>query len=56
MGWTELQRTKNEVVGEEVLAIQVYPKKSNLIDQANMYHLWAMPDFNFGVNENSFIF
>lgn len=56
MGWTELQRTKNEILGAEIMAIQVFPKQSNVIDQANMYHLWAFPEFDFGVSENSFVF
>lgn len=58
MGWAELQRTKNQILGEEILAIQIYPKTSKLVDQANMYHLWAFhdPEFELGVDENGFIF
>ena len=54
IGWTQLQRIKNEILGDEQLAIQVFPKESNLVDQANMYHLWSFPDF--GISENGFEF
>lgn len=56
MGWTELQRTKNEIVGEDVTAIQVFPKTTDLVDQANMYHLWAFLEYEFGIDENGFKF
>lgn len=46
LGWTQLQRIKNEILGDEKLAIQVFPKESNKVDQANMYHLFAFPDFD----------
>ncbi len=39
--WAELQRIKNELMGEEVTAVQVYPAASRLIDEADMYHLWC---------------
>lgn len=56
IGWTQLQRVKNEILGNEVTAIQVFPKKSKLIDQVNMYHLWGFLDYDFEVNENGFSF
>jgi hypothetical protein len=40
ISWEAKQRIKNEVIGEEVSAIEVYPKCSQLVDQANMYWLW----------------
>lgn len=47
--WKVLQRIKNEVCGEEFNAIEIYPKEQNLVDGANVYHLWVFPeDFNFG--------
>lgn len=55
MGWSQLQRIKNEVSGSDKMAVQVFPKESNLIDQANMYHLWVFEN-EFGINENSFRF
>lgn len=56
MGWSELQRVKNEICGDDKLAIQVFPKAVNLVDQANMYHLWVFKEFEFGVSENGFVF
>lgn len=41
--WATLQRIKNELIGSELVAVEVYPKVSELVDQANMYHLWVMP-------------
>lgn len=40
--WRALQRIKNELVGEEYEAIEIYPRESELIDEANQYHLWVM--------------
>jgi hypothetical protein len=49
--WHDFQRIKNELVGEETIAVEVYPKESALVDQANCYHLWVIPpDFPFPFN------
>jgi hypothetical protein len=42
--WREMQRIKNELIGPERVAVEVYPAVSELIDQANMYHLWVLPE------------
>lgn len=39
--WHEIQNIKNEVIGEEQQAIQVFPKASELVDVANMYWLFT---------------
>jgi hypothetical protein len=41
--WYELQRIKNEIVGPERTAVQVFPAVSELMDSANLYHLWVLP-------------
>ena len=41
--WSDLQRIKNEIVGPEYLALEVYPRMSELTDEANIAHLWVMP-------------
>jgi hypothetical protein len=41
--WSDFQAIKNELVGEEVDAVEVYPKESNLVNTANQYHLWCFP-------------
>ncbi len=42
--WREKQRIKDEIFGEERTAIEVFPAKNELVDGANMYHLWVLPD------------
>jgi hypothetical protein len=41
--WRDLQRIKNEIVGPERWAVQFYPPAADVIDAADMYHLWVMP-------------
>lgn len=40
--WRHLQRIKNELVGAEREAIEIYPPESHLFDGANEYHLWVL--------------
>lgn len=42
--WRVMQRIKNELVGPECEAVEIYPAESRLVDTANQYHLWAFPD------------
>ena len=44
MTWATKQRIKNELAGPERLAFEVYPPVSELIDEADMYWLWIMPE------------
>lgn len=37
----DFQAIKNQFLGEETEAIQVYPKVSNYIDNSNTYHLFS---------------
>lgn len=39
--WRDLQRIKNELVGPEHEAIEIFPAESRLVDTANQYHLWV---------------
>jgi len=51
--WNTLQRIKNEVMGEDRLAVEVYPPVSELINATNAYHLWVLPEnfkLPFGLN------
>jgi hypothetical protein len=45
--WRELQRIKNELVGEEVEAVELYPAESRLVDTSNQYHLYCFPELQF---------
>lgn len=42
--WADMQRIKNELVGEERVALEVFPATSQLIDNANIAHLWVLPE------------
>lgn len=42
--WSELQRIKNELFGEERIAIQMLPRQSDLVDSANMYWFFLIPE------------
>lgn len=48
--WWEAMRIKNELCGEHTTAVEVYPPSQNVVDEADMYHLWALPEpLNFGI-------
>ena len=40
--WRELQRIKNDILGPESEAIEIYPAESRLMDTANQTHLFAL--------------
>lgn len=40
--WRELQTIKNELVGPEHEAIELYPAESRRVDSANQYHLFVL--------------
>ena len=42
--WSDMQRIKNELMGNERVAVEVFPPVSQLVDNANIAHLWVMPD------------
>lgn len=42
--WDELQRIKNETLGEDVWCVEVYPAQDALVDVANMRHLWPLDE------------
>lgn len=43
VGWADLQRVKDELVGSARLAVQVFPPAARVVDAANMYWLWVLP-------------
>lgn len=49
--WRHLQRIKNELIGAECEAIELYPAESRLVDTSNKYHLWCItdPEFRFPI-------
>ncbi|MBU0494191.1 MAG: hypothetical protein KKA73_18565 [Chloroflexi bacterium] len=42
--WDDLQALKDEMLGVETLAVEVYPPADLLVNEANMRHLWEVPD------------
>jgi hypothetical protein len=47
--WSHLQRIKNELIGPEHEAVELFPAESRLVDAVDQYHLWvhADPSFRF---------
>ena len=39
--WRDFQRIKNEIIGPEAEAVELYPAESRLVDNANQYWLWC---------------
>lgn len=42
--WRDLQEIKNELIGPEHEAAELYPAESRKVDSANQYHLWGRLD------------
>lgn len=42
--WRHFQRIKNELAGKEREAIEIFPPESQLVDTANQYHLFVLPE------------
>ena len=44
--WRHRQLIKNQLLGEECEAVEIYPAESRLNDTSNKYHLWGFTDPN----------
>jgi hypothetical protein len=42
--WRDMQRVKNELVGRDRVGIEVFPPADEVIDEANIYHVWVFPE------------
>ena len=40
--WQHKQWIKNDICGEELEAVELFPAESRMINTANQYHLWVM--------------
>lgn len=40
--WPEMQRIKDEIAGPNATAVEVYPPQNEIVDDADMYHLWVL--------------
>ena len=49
--WRHFQQIKNELIGPEYEAMELFPAESRLVDAGNEYHLWvhATPGVRFPV-------
>lgn len=45
--WRDFQRIKNELVGEDYEAVEMYPSEKRLVDTANQYYLFVFPELQF---------
>lgn len=48
--WPEAQRIKDELAGEDATAVEVYPPRAEVVDGADMYHLWIVPPLAFSLS------
>ena len=39
--YMDILEIKNDLFGENIIAIEVYPKKDDFIDGSNTYHIWT---------------
>lgn len=55
--WSMKQQIKDELFGENRFAIEVFPKKKNLVDVCDVYHLWVFDkrvDMPFGIGRKEY--
>ena len=55
--WSEKQQIKDELFGENRVAVEVYPKKDRLVDVCDVYHLWVFDkkfDLPFGIHPKEY--
>ena len=41
--WDVLQRIKDEILGENVTVVEVFPAHSQVVNEANIRHFWEVP-------------
>jgi RNA-binding protein YhbY len=42
ISWDVLQQIKNEMLGEDVVAVEIFPKENEVVNEANIRHLWVV--------------
>lgn len=42
--WDEIQKIKNEIGFENKDCVEIYPAEKNIVNVANMRHIWVMED------------
>lgn len=57
LGWAEKQKIKNELFGENRIAIEVFPKSDKVVDVCDIYHLWVFDkkfELPFGIHPKQY--
>lgn len=53
--WRDLQRIKNDLIGEQCEGVELFPAESRLVDASNQYHMFVFADskarFPFGYTQ-----
>lgn len=53
--WHEMQRIKNRIAGPEATAVEVYPPHDQVVNGADMFHIWVLPGpLPFSLSETGF--
>ena len=47
--WDVLQAIKDDVLGADVFAVEVYPAQNALVNEVNRRHLWSIPKEVLGI-------
>lgn len=42
--WREMQRIKDELAGCDKTAVEVYPPATQIVDEADMFHIWVLTE------------
>jgi len=42
--WDELMVIKNEMLGEDACAIELFSREGDVVNEANIRHLWELPE------------
>lgn len=42
--WREMQRIKNDLAGSDRQAVEIYPPEDQIVDEADMYHIWVLDE------------
>lgn len=50
--WHEMQRIKSELAGPDATGIEVYPPDAEIVDQADMFHIWIVSDLPFSLHDD----
>lgn len=41
--WWDFEHIKDDLVGADAVAVEVYPRARDVVDPSNLYYLWVLP-------------